>query len=149
MNIREMKTELCSLSINESCSEYYLSPVFFFFFFFSTDLELPKISSCPGDITIISPDRWFKLTLPAVTVTDNVGVHLFTTNVVNGSEVTWGKHNITYTAKDKAGNAAYCRFLITIAGMCVLNAYLLSIYLLNKKHAIAHEVRMQAHSQML
>ena len=81
--------------------------------------------------------------LPAVTVTDNVGVHLFTTNVVNGSEVTWGEYNITYTAKDKAGNAAYCRFLITVAGMYVLYAYLE-----NKKPVIAQEVRVQARSRL-
>ena len=110
----------------------------------STDVEPPKIASCPDDIKIISPARWYKLMLPAVTVTDNVGVHLFTTNAVNGSEVTWGEYNITYTAKDKAGNAAYCRFLITVAGMYVLYAYLE-----NKKPVIAQEVRVQARSRLL
>ena len=55
--------------------------------------------------------------LPVVTETDNVGVNLFTTNLKNGSEVTWGEYNITYTASDKAGNREYCRFLITIAGV--------------------------------
>ena len=54
--------------------------------------------------------------LPAVTVTDNVGVHNFSTNMKNGSEVTWGEYNITYTASDKAGNTEYCRFLFTISG---------------------------------
>ena len=111
---------------------------------FSTDLEPPKIASCPDDIKIISTAQWYKLMLPAVTVTDNVGVHLFTTNAVNGSEVTWGEYNITYTAKDKAGNAAYCRFLITVAGMYVLYAYLE-----NKKPVIPQEVRVQARSRLL
>ena len=83
----------------------------------STDLEPPQIDSCPGDIKINSPVKWHKLVLPSVTVRDNVGVDLFTTNIQNGSEVTWGEYNITYTAEDKAGNKALCRFLITIAGM--------------------------------
>ena len=82
----------------------------------STDLEPPQIEPCPGDIKIISTARWHKLLLPVVTVTDNVGVNLFTTNIQNGSEISWGEHNITYTVSDKAGNKAYCRFLITIAG---------------------------------
>ena len=117
MNIRENEDRIV-LTFNYRVLILIYIPMFLF----STDLEPPKIDSCPDDIKIISPARWYKLTLPAVIVTDNVGVHLFTTNVVNGSEVTWGKYDITYTAKDKAGNAAYCRFLLTIAGMCVLHA---------------------------
>ena len=82
----------------------------------STDLEAPVIDRCPGDIKTISTQRLTKLVLPGVKVTDNVGVHNFLTNIQNGSEVTFGQHNITYTASDKAGNKAYCRFRITIAG---------------------------------
>lgn len=81
-----------------------------------TDVEPPKIALCPGDIKIISTARWQKLVLPSVNVTDNVGVELFSTNIQNGSEVTWGDYNVTYKALDKAGNAAQCRFLFTIAG---------------------------------
>jgi len=79
------------------------------------DLEPPRIDKCPSAVKIISPVQWHKLVLPAVKVTDNVGLHLFETNIQNGSEVTWGEHNITYKASDKAGNTAFCRFLITIA----------------------------------
>ncbi|XP_067025508.1 uncharacterized protein [Acropora muricata] len=79
------------------------------------DLEAPIIDRCPGDIKTISTQRLTKLVLPGVKVTDNVGVHNFLTNIQNGSEVTFGQHNITYTASDKAGNKAYCRFRITIA----------------------------------
>ena len=82
----------------------------------STDLEAPVIDRCPGDIKTISTQRFTKLVLPGVKVTDNVGIHNFLTNIQNGSEVTFGQHNITYTASDKAGNKAYCRFRITIAG---------------------------------
>lgn len=82
----------------------------------STDLEAPLIDRCPGDIKTISTQRFTKLVLPGVKVTDNVGVHNFLTNIQNGSEVTFGQHNITYTVSDKAGNRAYCRFRITIAG---------------------------------
>ena len=74
------------------------------------------IVPCPEDIKIISTQRWHKLVLPAVTVTDNVGVNLFTTTPKNGSEVTWGEYEITYSASDKAANTEYCRFLFTIAG---------------------------------
>ena len=88
----------------------------------STDLEAPVIDRCPGDIKTISKRRFTKLVLPGVKVTDNVGVHHFVTNVKNGSEVTFGQHNITYTASDKAGNKAYCRFHITIAGTNNLKA---------------------------
>lgn len=66
---------------------------------------------------IISKVRWRKLLLPAVNVTDNVGVSMFSTNIQNGSEVTWGEYNITYRAADMAGNRAHCIFLIIIAGM--------------------------------
>lgn len=86
------------------------------YIFLWTDLEPPKIVPCPGDIKIISTARWHKLALPSVNVTDNVGVELFSTNIQNGSEMTWGEHNVTYKALDRAGNAAYCRFLYTIAG---------------------------------
>ena len=72
---------------------------------------------CPADIRIVSLVQWHKLVLPAVEVTDNKGVDQFTTNIQNGSEVTWGEYNITYTASDKAGNTVHCRFLIIIAGM--------------------------------
>ncbi len=58
-----------------------------------------------------------KVLLPAVTVTDNVGIHLFTTSRPNGSEFTWGEHNVTYTASDKAGNTAKCEFQVIITGM--------------------------------
>lgn len=57
------------------------------------------------------------LVLPAVNVTDNVGVNLFTTNIQNGSNITWGDYNISYIVSDTAGNKAHCSFLITIAGM--------------------------------
>ena len=81
-----------------------------------TDAEAPIINPCPSDIKIISLEASHTLVLPAVTVTDNVGVDKFTTNYPNGSEVTWGEYNITYTASDKAGNKAHCNFRITIAG---------------------------------
>lgn len=55
--------------------------------------------------------------LPRVEVTDNVGVHSFITNRPNGSEFTWGQHNITYSATDTAGNTATCKFRIIIKGM--------------------------------
>ena len=58
-----------------------------------------------------------KVLLPGVTVTDNVGVYLFTTSRPNGSEFTWGEHNVTYTASDVAGNIAKCHFQVIITGM--------------------------------
>ena len=82
----------------------------------STDVEAPVIDPCPRDIKVISKEKVPKLILPGVKVTDNVGVYHFVTNIQNGSKVTFGQHHITYTASDKAGNKAYCRFRITIAG---------------------------------
>ena len=82
-----------------------------------SDLEAPRIESCPDDIRIISGERWNTIILPAVNVTDNVGVNLFSTNIVNGSQLTWGKYNVNYTANDLAGNTATCKFLVEVAGM--------------------------------
>ena len=88
------------------------------FFFKLTDLEPPKIANCPDDIQKTSKDKFTKVFFPVVTVTDNVRVHLVTTSRPNGSEFTWGEHNVTYTASDIAGNTAKCHFQIVIVGMC-------------------------------
>ena len=87
------------------------------FFCLRTDLEPPKISSCPENIHITSKKKMNRVLLPGVNVTDNVGVHLFTTNRKNGSEFTWGEHNVTYVASDVAGNIAKCHFQVIITGM--------------------------------
>ena len=82
----------------------------------STDVEAPVIDPCPRDIKVLSKEKVPKLLLPGVKVTDNFGVNHFQTSIRNGSKVTFGQYHITYTASDKAGNKAYCRFRITIAG---------------------------------
>lgn len=91
-----------------------------FFFFLSinikTDLEPPKIANCPDGIYKTSEEKWTKIFFPGVTVTDNVGVHLLTTDRQNGSMFTWGEHNVTYTASDIAGNTAKCHFQVIIVG---------------------------------
>ena len=79
-------------------------------------MEAPVIDPCPRDIKIISKESVPKLILPGVKVTDNVHVDYFATSIRNGSKVTFGQHNITYTASDEAGNVAYCRFGVTITG---------------------------------
>lgn len=78
------------------------------------DTESPKIASCPDDIYITSRKRYNKVYLPGVTVTDNVGIYLFITSRPNGSEFTWGEHNITYKALDRAGNEVNCHFQVII-----------------------------------
>ena len=88
-----------------------------FSLYFQTDIEPPKFASCPNDTHMTSTEKKNKIYLPGVTVTDNVGVQFFKTNRKNGSEFTWGEHNITYTAMDKAGNTAGCYFRIIIVGM--------------------------------
>lgn len=92
-----------------------------FLFFLSlknnlADLEPPKIAKCPDDIHKTSKEKWTKIFFPRVTVTDNVGVHLFGTNRKNGSKFTWGEHNVTMTASDKAGNTVTCHFQVVIVG---------------------------------
>ena len=81
-----------------------------------TDLEPPKID-CPDNIHKTSKRKWTKISFPGVTVTDNVGVDLFTTSKPNGSDFTWGEHNVTYAASDLAGNTAQCHFQVIIVGM--------------------------------
>ncbi|XP_044180350.1 low-density lipoprotein receptor-related protein 4-like isoform X2 [Acropora millepora] len=78
------------------------------------DVEAPVIDPCPRDIKVISKEKVPKLILPGVKVTDNVRVVDFATSIRNGSKVKFGRHHITYTASDKAGNVAYCRFRVTI-----------------------------------
>ncbi|XP_015752647.1 PREDICTED: sushi, von Willebrand factor type A, EGF and pentraxin domain-containing protein 1-like, partial [Acropora digitifera] len=102
----------CTFSIvirGTNDSKFYNSP-----FCSRTDLEPPKFSSCPDNIHITSKKKMNKVLLPGVTVTDNVGVFSFTTSRQNGSEFTWGEHNVTYTASDKAGNIAKCHFQVII-----------------------------------
>jgi len=84
------------------------------FFIHVKDFEPPKITNCPGGIYKTSEEKWTKIFFPGVTVTDNVGVHLLTTNRQNGSMFTWGEHNVTYTASDIAGNTAQCHFQVII-----------------------------------
>lgn len=84
---------------------------------YKTDLEPPKIANCPDDIHKTSEKKWTQIFLPGVIVTDNVGVYLFTTSRLNGSKFTWGEHNVTYTASDKARNTAKCHFQVIIVGM--------------------------------
>ncbi|XP_067016159.1 low-density lipoprotein receptor-related protein 6-like [Acropora muricata] len=79
-----------------------------------TDVEAPVIDPCPRDIKVISKEKVPKLILPGVKATDNVRVVDFATSIRNGSKVKFGQHHITYTASDKAGNVAYCRFRVTI-----------------------------------
>ena len=55
-----------------------------------------------------------KVYLPAVAFHDNVGVHNREISLKNGSELTWGSYNITYTASDKAGKTATCVWSLTI-----------------------------------
>ncbi|XP_068714407.1 uncharacterized protein [Montipora foliosa] len=78
------------------------------------DLEPPQIHTCPQNNTIVSNQPTHILLLPGVKVTDNVGVDRFSTSIPNATEATWGEYNIVYTAEDKAGNKAFCRFQITI-----------------------------------
>ncbi len=82
----------------------------------STDTEPPRFRHCPSNVQIVSGKKWSKIVLPPSYHTDNVGVTFFTTSIRNGSELTWGQYNITYTVSDKAGNTAECLFHISIAG---------------------------------
>ena len=81
-----------------------------------TDVEPPKIANCPDDVHKTSSEIWTKIFFPGVTITDNVGVRVFETSRPNGSDFTWGEHNVTYTASDKAGNTAKCHFQVIITG---------------------------------
>ena len=87
------------------------------FYLILTDREPPRIANCPDVIYKTSEEKWTKIFFPVVTVTDNVGVHSITLSRQNGSELTWGQHNVTYTASDIAGNTARCHFQVIIGGM--------------------------------
>jgi len=78
------------------------------------DREPPRIANCPDVIYKTSEEKWTKIFFPVVTVTDNVDVHSITLSRQNGSELTWGQYNVTYTASDIAGNTAQCHFQVII-----------------------------------
>ena len=80
------------------------------------DVEPPVIVSCPDDIFLSSGKRENTISFPGVITTDNVGVFSILTSRPNGSEFTWGEHNITFTVTDKAGNVAECNFKVIITG---------------------------------
>ena len=80
------------------------------------DVEPPVIVSCPDDIFLSSGKRDNTIFFPGVTATDNVGVFSISLSRPNGSEFTWGEHNITCIVTDKAGNVAECNFKVIITG---------------------------------
>ena len=79
------------------------------------DVEPPAIS-CPDDIFLSSGKKDNMVFFPEVTTSDNVAIYSVTPNRPNGSEFTWGEHNVTFTVTDKAGNVAVCNFKVVITG---------------------------------
>jgi hypothetical protein len=46
---------------------------------------------------------------------DNVDVTSVETNIYNGSELSYGEYNVSFTAYDRAGNTAICTLKITVS----------------------------------
>jgi hypothetical protein len=79
----------------------------------------PVISGCPGNITVRSstgnPSTCSQVanwTTPSAS--DNCGVTSFTSTAGPGSSFPLGTNTVTYTARDAAGNTAYCSFTVTV-----------------------------------
>lgn len=79
------------------------------------DVE-PPVISCPDDIFLSTGKKDNTIFFPGLTTSDNVGVFSIIPSRPNGSEFTWGEHNVTFTVTDKAGNVAECNFKVIITG---------------------------------
>ena len=100
-----------------NCFTNVFTYLFFCLFFWGpkTDVE-PPVISCPDDIFLSTGKKDNMIFFPGLTTSDNVGVFSIIPSRPNGSEFTWGEHNVTFTVTDKAGNVAECNFKVIITG---------------------------------
>ncbi|KAK3735373.1 hypothetical protein QZH41_008705 [Actinostola sp. cb2023] len=78
------------------------------------DTEPPTKVRCPQGMTIKSKEGRTRIYLPPAVFKDNVRVTSISTDLVNGTRLSWGDYKVTYTAMDQAGNTAKCILKITI-----------------------------------
>lgn len=86
---------------------------------FISDVTSPSSQNCPTSFSDQSNSLQKQVTWTPPTFTDNVGVASVLSNRQPGFLMdTYTSIAIQYTATDAAGNIAYCKFNITLAGTC-------------------------------
>ncbi|XP_028408610.1 sushi, von Willebrand factor type A, EGF and pentraxin domain-containing protein 1-like [Dendronephthya gigantea] len=94
------------------------------------DKEPPKIENCPGDIVKARPNAAarIRITWKEPRITDNSGHDALRVHCdrPNGSEFPLGRYLVTYTASDKSGNKAICKFRVILRVSCNDLGHLLS-----------------------
>ena len=101
-----------------------------------TDIEPPRIQSCPRDITLPAESRRSSRSRVGWTppiARDNVLLLSLECDYASGSSFTLGRTEVTYTAKDKHGNSAECTFSVYITGMYINKIRTLLCSILNSK----------------
>lgn len=85
---------------------------------FYADKELPVAVNCPKhDILITTKSDKEMVKLPNVQFTDNVAIKRIDYSHPNPVEIKTGFHKtIVVTARDHAGNMAYCKFDVHVDG---------------------------------
>ncbi|XP_070554219.1 sushi, von Willebrand factor type A, EGF and pentraxin domain-containing protein 1-like [Ptychodera flava] len=78
------------------------------------DNESPKVVECPENIDQQSRDRKTSMNWPDPVFTDNSETVRISRSHSPGVELTWGTHQIRYTAEDPSGNEAVCQFQIKV-----------------------------------
>ncbi|XP_031559988.1 sushi, von Willebrand factor type A, EGF and pentraxin domain-containing protein 1-like [Actinia tenebrosa] len=81
------------------------------------DKEAPTKVYCPPDFEVTSDKTSTEVYFPRAKFVDNVGVTRIITDRYNGSKMSYGEHNVTYTAYDRAGNTATCVIKITVSSI--------------------------------
>lgn len=77
--------------------------------------------SCPRRKEVKTEKSQTKVFFPKAVFKDNVGVVRVVTNRANGSMVSLGDHDITYTAFDKAENNITCVLKLYVNGKEILS----------------------------
>jgi hypothetical protein len=78
----------------------------------SPDITPPTITSCPANISLISPTTIASWTAP--TAADNCGTPTLSSNFQSGASFPMGTTSIIYTARDAANNTTTCTFTVTV-----------------------------------
>ncbi|XP_078615892.1 uncharacterized protein LOC144884443 isoform X2 [Branchiostoma floridae x Branchiostoma japonicum] len=79
-----------------------------------TDDEHPEFVSCPESLEMNSSRQFPHVHWEKPEVRDNVGVVAVKRRRFPTGRITWGEYSVRYTARDRAGNHAVCRFNIRV-----------------------------------
>lgn len=85
------------------------------------DAEKPRVLSCPTNVTLFTSKNPVRVMWTTPTFKDNFDPFPSIQSSLNpGSMLHWGIYKNVYTATDKAGNKAFCKFEIEIGRKCTI-----------------------------